>query len=40
MFFFVKYVVIDEGRNHAHIADFYFMMDIGLIDIIENYRAV
>lgn len=40
MFFFVKYVVIDEGRNHVHTADFYFMMDICLIDVIENYRAL
>lgn len=40
MFFFVKYVVIDEGRNHAHISDFYFMMNIDLIGVTENYRAV
>lgn len=40
MVFFVKYVVIDEGRNHVHIADFYFTMDIVLIDVFENYRGL
>ena len=40
MFFFIKYVVIDAGRNHLHIADFYFMVDIVQIDVWKLWTTV
>lgn len=40
MVFFMEYVVADDGRNHLHIADFYFRMDIVLTDVFENYELL